>query len=164
MLNKVAETIKRLSDATTLRYPNSFDVSVYRKVINREEPKELGGARVLSYDDEPEYTYNELGDGKMIKLDDYLPSGLTDNSAAFDYAEPSFYALILSNAKPNTDGYFVAKKGDMVYMILGEDLAIAYEITGSQGTIGVSPYGSRYELTKRDDADHSVNKENQGQP
>ena len=156
MVDRVAMAMRKMAANVTRKHAKSFDIAAYRKTISRENPKELGGARVLSSDDEPDYEYNELGDGTLVFLDNYNPSSLTDNSSTFDYAEPHFFGLVESLAKEDEEGYFRLIKSDIVYIIFDENTAIALEVAGVESTVGVSPYGARYKLEKRDDMDHSI--------
>ena len=151
MLGSVKRDINRTSRNVVLRHPNSFDVTVYRKEVNRLTPNLLGGALVLSSKDEPDFDYNEIGEAKALFADQYAMSGFADNSESVNYGEHAYNALIESIASKDEEGFFEPKKSDILYVFISEDAAFAYEVTGTPVVAGLLQGVGRFELTKRDD-------------
>lgn len=60
MLTQIPHAINKSSRLLTLRHPNAVDVWVYRKIFTRQNPETLGGALVLSNEDEDEYELSKL--------------------------------------------------------------------------------------------------------
>ena len=76
---------------------------------------------------------------------------MNDIQSSVNYEGVGFYARIESVAEPEEEGFFKPKKNDIVYLVIGMSVAIAYQITDISGVTGIPPYTLRYELQKRDD-------------
>ena len=72
MLNQLPEAIRRSARVLTLRHPNAVDVMVVRKYTmdknDNVEPNTMGGALMLSYEDESEYETEEITAARMLFL------------------------------------------------------------------------------------------------
>lgn len=145
--------ISKAARNVVLRHPNAFDIVLYRKTVERDSPALLGGALVLSSEDEPDFDYDELGNGRIVFVDQYAGmTAFSDSQTVADYGAPTFNALIQPIAATDEeDGHFTPQKSDVLYVHVGMGIALAFEITGIPGTMGLSPMGVKYELTKRDD-------------
>ena len=157
MLNQVPEHQNKAARTVTLKHPNSYDAVLYRKELLRQSEDEvggiptLGGLGILSTEDEPEVDWHELGDAKVLFADAYMASGMNDLQDNVNYEGVGFYARIESIEKPDNADFFSPKKNDIVYLVIGASVAVAYQITGISGVTGIPPYTQRYELQKRDD-------------
>jgi len=169
MLNSVPEHQNKAIRTVTLRHPNSFDAVLYRKKLLREGNNKvggiptLGGMGVLSTEDEADVDWIELGEAKVLFVDSYLASGMNDLQDNINYEGVGFYARIESISEPSSEGFFKPDKNDIVYLVIGSSVAVAYQITDISGVSGIPPYTQRYELQKRDDlmfiSDIKANKE-----
>ena len=151
---KVSEQVLKASRRVIMNHGNAHSAVVYRKEITRPSPELLGGAMVLSTDDEPEFDYVELGEAKLLFMDGYVESSLSDNTQTYNYAEPSRNVILASVAETGSPEFFIPKKSDIVYYFTILDVAIAYEITKVLGVVEGSPYSTRYEISKRDDLNY----------
>ena len=159
MLHTVPYQIIKAKRQVTLRHPNAYKCIAFRKTINRDAGGEtiggipvLGGATVLSSEDEYDVDWNELGEGKVLFVDQFAASSMTDNSLTQDYANAGFMASIESLVDAeDTAGYFIPKKNDVVYLHDGGSTATAFEIVTIPSPVGIFPHVPHYELQKRDD-------------
>lgn len=157
MLNSVPLQIAKGARAVTLRHPNAFDGSAWRKNIIRTAPKQLGGIPtlgglgVLDSEDEPDYELDELGDCKILMVGQYQPSSLNDRETIVDMQYPQALTLIEPLAESGEDGYFMPDKHDVVFIHIIEGTAIGFEIIDIVGDVNISPYTRKYVLEKRDD-------------
>lgn len=150
MLNNAPIRINHASRNVVLRHPNSFDLVVYRKELEREDSELLGGAALLSDEDEYDFSYKLLGEAKLLFADSYMDSPLSSSQDVMNYAEHGFFALIECLSEE-----LILEKGDIAYIIIGEGIAIGYEITAIPTVGGIPPYNKRFEVTKRDDLTYS---------
>lgn len=162
MLTSVPTAINNASRQVTLRHPNAFDVVIYRKEVNRVEldgqgdPSEMGGAPtlggmgVLRSEDEADFDYQPLGEGKMLFA---APFGVTDVVKHGDslVAENQREVLVECKAKPDAPDFWVAETGDLLMVDLGMGVIMAYELVTISGTVNVPPYTRRYMANPRDD-------------
>lgn len=157
MLNQIPTQQNNAIRIVTLRHPNSFDAYLYRKILLRIGDDEvggiptIGGLGVLSTEDEPDTDWEEKGEAKVLFVDSYMASGMNDLQSNVNYEGVGFYARIESIASPDSEGWFQPKKNDIVYLVIADSVAVAYQITDVSGVSGIPPYTQRYELQKRDD-------------
>lgn len=162
MLTSVPLAVKAASRQVTIRHPNAFNVVVSRKAVLRTELDEdgdentmggaptLGGMGVLRSEDEAEFEYRELGEGKMLFAAPFSPMDTNKQGSAL-VAENMREVLLESLAKPGEDGYFEATTGDLVMVDLGMGIIMAYTVENVSGNIQIPPYTRRLVLNPRDD-------------
>lgn len=157
MLNSVPRDINKGSRAVTLRHPNSMPVVVYRKQLQRTAATstagiaDFGGIGVLDSEDESEVDWLELGDAMQLATTPFQTSSVVNRGDALDHSYPEMFVLIEPLVKPDDPAYFTPKKHDVVYVMIGQDVKIAYEIEDVQGDVEIAPYTRKYMLNKRDD-------------
>jgi hypothetical protein len=136
----------------TLRHPNAMECQVWRKKVERTEAPgallgglpTLGGIGVTDNEDEPQVSYELLGDGKVLFTGRYEGTTLEDNKASAETV--TGVALI----EPLQDKAFVPKDSDLV-MILLAGAVIPYEVTNVLNTVNIPPYVAKYELSPQGD-------------
>lgn len=157
MLNSVPTQINKMARSVTLRHPNAIDVTVFRKSLERTATTstggipDIGGLAVLDSEDESEVDWGEVGDGRMLRCQPFERSNTVNRGDSLDQSSPDYFVTIESLIAPGETGYFVPKKHDVVYVFMGQDVKIAYEIVDVKGDVDVSPYTRAYLLQKRDD-------------
>jgi hypothetical protein len=163
MLNNVSVQVNKANRMATLRHPNAADCTVLRKTVNRvstDDPEEfsglptIGGLGVLDSEDEANYDYEEIGEGKIVMMGQFQTNGGNWNDAddGLLYPEqPMIEGMIECILKPEEAGFFVASKHDVVLVDMGVGIVIPYQIVGETGSIALPPYTKRYILQARHD-------------
>ncbi|UBQ53886.1 hypothetical protein JF634_12165 [Simonsiella muelleri] len=128
MLTQIPHAINKSSRLLTLRHPNAVDVWVYRKIFTRQNPETLGGALVLSNEDEDEYELIKIGEGKMLFLGRISGSDFAVNT--LDYGENDVVAYIV----PLNENEFEPKNDDRIIWI-GHGFAKHYQIHDTASSI-----------------------------
>lgn len=150
--NKAARTV-------VLRHPSATDVVVFRRTLNRTDPAGtmgglpmLGGMGVLEQEDEPDYGVEELGAGRLLPCEAFVPSEMVDRNDGINAAEGVLtYALIEPLAADGEPGHFEVKSRDLVFLVVWEGVYVGYEVVGRETNINIPPFARRYALAKRDD-------------
>lgn len=158
MLKNVSKQIGSLSRSVTLRHPNSIPCIVMRKIVKRlDNPlgqlaglPTLGGIGVLSSEDEDDFDWDALGGG-MILFTGTFPGSPQVERADGLVPLSSPEALIECDANPGTPEYFEARRNDIVYVLIGDEVSLPYEIVGIDGVVNIPPYTRRFILNARDD-------------
>lgn len=164
MLNRVAITVNRANRQRTLREPNRLDCVLFTKQVERtnatpapyddeDEPGTLGGAKVLSDEDEVNYTWVEACEAVIHFSQGYAaPLGNTsDDGAYLDYSEGVLEASIEPVADPGTDKYVLPDKRMLVAVLVGGGVIVNFEIVGVTGHLNIAPYTRKYLLNPRPD-------------
>ena len=154
MLHGVPNQINKAKRLVTLKHPNAYKALAFRKVVNRDAGGAtvggipvLGGASVISSEDEHNVDWSGLGHAKVLFADQFGVSSMVDDGTTFDYAEAGFTAMI----EPVTENEFKPKKRDVLYLFDGGSIAIAFEIVDIPTPVGITPHTQHYTLQKRDD-------------
>ena len=167
MLTQVPNTVNRLARNVVLNHPNSFNAHVYRKHYLRADPKDdtgrptLGGVGILSSEDEDEYEYEYMGNAYVLFCNGFDPAPLTDIHDANIGASNEFRALLECEAQAGEGGYFDFRNHDLVYLVFGGDengqhmCKLGYELTGSETTMNIPPFSTRWIMNRRSDLDVS---------
>lgn len=156
MLNQVPRDVNKAARQVTLKHPNSMDIALFRKVVERTAPTQigglptLGGLGVLTPEDESEVDWTDLGYGKMLIVERFQPSEAVNRGDAIDLSYPELLALIQPVEEPSTPGSFTVQRYDVAYVFFGDDVKIAYEVARIEGDVLINPYAVKYVLQKRD--------------
>lgn len=164
MLNNVAIAINRANRQRTLREPNRLDCVLFTKLVERtnatpdpddteDEPGTLGGAGVMSDEDEVNYSWVEACDAIIHFSQGYAaPLGNTANDGGYlDYAEGVVEASIEPLADPGAADYVLPDKRMLVAVLVGGGVIVNYEIVGVTGGLNIPPYTRKYLLNPRPD-------------
>jgi hypothetical protein len=164
MLNTVAIAVNRANRQRTLREPNRIDCVLFTKEVGRtnatpepddveDEPGSLGGAGVLSDEDEVNYSWVEACEAVIHFSQGYAaPLGNTSNDGAYlDYADGVVEASIEPVIDPGKDGYVLPDKRMLVAVLVGGGVIVNYEIVGVTGSLNIPPYTRKYLLNPRPD-------------
>lgn len=163
MINNAAIQVARQARNVALRHPNSMDCTLWKKVINRvstETPPTfggmptIGGMGVIDAEDEPDYTYAELADAKVVFLGLYQASqsNMIDTENGLNYAEAPIEALIECVLDPSATGWVLPDKPMIVTVFPGNGVVVTYQIVGTTGNINVPPYTRKYLLNPLNDS------------
>jgi hypothetical protein len=156
MLHSVPKDISKGARAVVLRHPNSMECAVFRKKILRGSEGEmgrmptLGGLGVLSSEDESEVDWEDLGYGMLLFTEQFQSSSFVDRDDSLDSSYPQRIALIEMDAEPGTPEHHIVERNDIVYLLLHDEVKIAYEVIDVEGSVDISPYTRRYVVQKRD--------------
>ena len=167
MLTNVPQQVNRAVRNVTLRHPNAIDCTIYRKVVNRvstDDPAEfsglptIGGLGVLDSEDEADYSFEEVGEAKILFQGQFQTGGnnWNDSDTGIIYPDPPVEATIECIAGPDDAGYFVATKNDLVVVDAGAGIVIPYQIVGETSQLSIPPYAKRYQLQPRADTEVGI--------
>jgi hypothetical protein len=153
-ISAIPQRVMEATATVTRKHPNSLDVTIYRKVLKRKSDGEmgglptLGGLGVLSPDDEDEYEYREVGEGRMLITSRF--DGELDTTDREDSFVPEA-AMIEATIAPLVGPQFDIHKYDLVAAMPGGGVVIGYEILKLPTTTTIYPYTTKYVLAPRDD-------------
>jgi hypothetical protein len=154
MINNVPIKIMQASRIVALRHPNSLDCIVYRKMILADSTGDdmgglptLGGLGVLKSEDEPDFEYVKLGEGKLHITSRFEGGSLFDRGDGIASDEPMQEAQI----EPVVLGEFEVKSGDLVAATPGGGVLIGFEVIGKPSTVSIYPYASKWVIAPRDE-------------
>jgi len=161
MLHQIPINTNSTMRTVVLRHPNSVEVSVFRKEVKRVDAATpgtmgglptLGGMGVLDSEDEDDFEFTPLGDGKLLPCEAFQPSDMVDRNDGINAAEGVLmYCMIEPVVKPDAPEYFELKTHDLVFLVVWEGVYVGYEVVGRETNINIPPYTRRYMLQKRDD-------------
>jgi hypothetical protein len=114
----------------------------------------LGGLGVLRSEDEVEYEYVELGEGKCMFCGQYQPNDMNERDSALIQANAQ-EAQVEALANPGAPGYFVADTNDIVMLHVGLGVVMVFEVATITGSVNIPPYNRKLVLNPRDDL-HSL--------
>lgn len=163
MLNNVPIAIQKASRQVVLRHPNSMDCSVWRKQVTRVEndpdtglpssmggSPTLGGMGVLRSEDEADYDYVQLGDGRCMFLGAYQPNDEVERGNALLQALAQ-EVQVVSLADTGEEGHFIPDAGDMVMVTPGMGVVLVFDVATITGLAHIPPYIQKLVLNPRDD-------------
>lgn len=165
MLTNVPASVSYSSRQVVLRHPNSMTCHVWRKQVLRTELDDLGdpsvmggsptmgGMGVLRSEDESEFEYQELGEGRMLFVGIYQPADVVERDNGLVPAELQ-EALVECLVDPAAPGFFLVDTSDVVFLDLGMGNLMPYEVATVTGGIHIPPYTRRLVLNPRDDLAH----------
>ena len=164
MLNNVPTQINKAARLVTLRHPNAMDCTVYRKTVNRTAATSsagmptIGGLGVLDSEDEADYTYQEIGDAKIVFTGQFQTQGnnWNEGDTQLNYPDAPVEALIECVLDPSDPAFFVADSKDMVMVMPGAGIALAYEVASTTGQVNIPPFTRKYMVTPRSDGDVGI--------
>lgn len=161
MINQIPINTNKAMRSVVLRHPNSVEVAVFRKKINRTDTSipgvmggipTLGGMGVIDTEDEDDFDYEDIGDGKMLPCEAFQPSDMVDRDDGINSAEGvMLYCMVEPIASQDSCGYFELKTHDLIFLVVWEGVYIGYEVVGRETNINIPPFTRRYMLNKRDD-------------
>ena len=166
MLNEVPKAIMRAARLVTLNHPNAMDGTAHRKRLNRVAPGNdtmggnptVGGMGLLDGEDEADFTYELLGDVKVVFAGVFQGEGNNwlDSDDGINYPQMPIEAIIECTLDPEHDDYFTVEKPDYIAVEPGGGSVLIYEVVGVTGTVNVPPYTRKYILAARSDSDVGI--------
>lgn len=167
MLNNVPTAIQAASRQVVLRHPNSFECYVWRKQVTRVENNPvtgipsasagmptLGGMGVMRSEDEADYDYVELGEGKCMFCGVYQPNDEVERGNALLQATMQ-EAQVVSLVGVGEVGHFIPDTGDVVMLTPGMGVVLVFDVATITGLAHIPPYIQKLVLNPRDDL-HSL--------
>ncbi len=161
MLNSVPAAINRASRIVTLRHPNGMECTIWRKTLNRTGNNEVGGIAnigglgVLNGEDEADYSYEPIGDGRIVMTGQYSDgtANWNDKETGLVYAGLPVVALIEFLDDKIEDH---PQKDDIVSVEPGCGFVLQYGVMGEEGTVNIPPYTRRYILGALSNSDLGI--------
>lgn len=164
MLNRVPAHVNYAVRQVVLRHANSMDCFLLRKEVKRTESVDgqdqemaglptIGGMGVLDSEDEQDFDYEEIGDGRALICGTYEPQSLNSRQDS-PVQRLQQEVQIEPVAEPGTPGWFDVQKRDIVVLLPGMGVGVALEIVDIIGNVNIPPYTQRYICNPRDDLHH----------
>jgi len=157
MLTSVANGIRIANRNFVLRHPNGFDALVFRRTVTRTYGAAagsmggmptLGGIGVLDADEEPEISYDPLGDARVVFTGVREPSGMSDtrdvSNTPMDMPREVLFEPVVSGA-------IEPKDGDLLCILPGAGIVFTYEVTDILAQIHIPPYVMRLQVQAQGD-------------
>lgn len=168
MLNGVPNAINKMARNVVIHHPNTFNCQVFRKTVNRPGTEvsglpALGGLGVISSEDEEDISWAWIGNGYALPAEPFSPGQMTERQDTTNgpASVDEFRFLIEPEEEPGHLEYFEPAKGDVVYLLIGDLVKLAFEIVDVETTVGIPPYTRRFIFNRRDELHIAVP---QGQP
>lgn len=165
MLQNVPSAVNRLTRSVVINHPNTWEAQVFRKRVTRVstpagEPlvgglPTLGGMGVLDADDEDNIEYIFLGNGYALQAESFAgPAPMMDRMDANNGGGVNeFRFLVEPEAQSGEPGHFDVRKGDVLYLVMGDTVKLAFEIVTAETTTNIPPYTVRWVCNRRGDLD-----------
>ena len=159
MLTNVPKAINRMARNIVINHPNSFECQLYRKSVNRTNESTvsgmptIGGLGVISAEDEEDISYDFLGSGYALQAEPFSPSTMMERQDSNNGFANEFRFLIEPEQPTGADGSFMIKKGDVMLIVISDDVRLAYEIVEPETVMNISPFAMRYVTNRRGDLD-----------
>lgn len=167
MIERIPDAVSKSARIVTLRHPRSMRCEIWRRIVTRPQSgitgvmeamldgaPTMGGMGVLAADDEPEITYERKGDARLLFVGgvrEPLPVVDRDNSLAQPEAVSAHIEAV---ADPDTPAHFTPERGDLVVVLPGMGVVIAFTVEGIESPTTISAYVRRFVLQRRDELDH----------
>lgn len=159
MLTNVTTAINRMTRNIVINHPNTWECQLYRKSVDRTNESAvmgmptIGGLGVMSSEDEENISYDFLGSGYALQAEQFSPSPMMERQDANSGASNEFRFLIEPEHPTGMPGNFAARKGDVMFIVISEEVRLAYEIVDLETVMNISPFAMRYIANRRDDLD-----------
>lgn len=170
MLNQVVKAINQATRRVTLTHPNGIECAVCRKVHARTdeapfgELPTIGGMGVIGGDDELEYTWEPLGEAKILFAPGQQPRGnVARTGVMLGYQPEPVEARIECTADPDSPEWFEPDRGMLVKVFIGGGLFQNFRIVEVTSNVSIPPYTRTYVLDPNADVDEGEN-EQEGAP
>lgn len=160
MLNNVAIAINKANRQRTLREPNALDCVLFTKQVDRvgegnafDGAPTLGGAGMLSSEDEVNYSWVIAGDARIHFAQGFAaPLGnMADSGGRLDFEEQVLEASIEPILNPGAEGYVQPDRQMLVAVLVGGGVIVNYQIVDVTGSVNIHPYTRKYLLNPRPD-------------
>ena len=155
MLNAVPQQIARANRQMVIRHPNSMQCVVFRKRVLRTADAEvggnpvIGGIGVLDSEDEADFTFDELGEARVLFAGTYTAASgnIIDSEDGVIYAEGTMECRI----EPVVEGAFEVDKHDRITVMPGMGFLLDYEVVGVTSPTSIPPYVRKFVVEPRQD-------------
>ncbi|MER2511492.1 MAG: hypothetical protein ABTQ25_03565 [Nitrosomonas ureae] len=159
MLNNVPGAVNRMTRNIVINHPNTWECHVFRKTVNRVGDSvsgglpTLGGVGVMSADDEEDVSFELVGIGYALQAEMFSASSMMDRQDANNGFAGEFRFLIEPEEPTGMPGNFTIKKRDVFYLVISDDVKLAFEIVDVETVINIPPFAMRYVANRRGDLD-----------
>lgn len=159
MLTNVPKGINRMARNIVINHPNSFECQMYRKSVDRTNESlvsgmpTIGGLGVISAEDEENISYDFLGNGYALQAEPFSPSSMMERQDANNGFANEFRFLIEPEQPTGMVGNFTVRKGDVMFIVISDDVKLAYEVVEPETVMNISPFAMRYVTNRRGDLD-----------
>lgn len=159
MLSNVPDAVNRMTRNVVVNHPNTFEAQLFRKKVTRSADESMGGLPTLGgmgsldSEDEEEVEYEHLGNGYALPAEAFSPGSMMDRGDSVDASGDEFRFLIEPECQSGEDGWFSVKTRDVMYLVVSDDIKLAFEVVGVETTTNIPPYTTRYVCNRRADVD-----------
>ncbi len=159
MLNNVPGAVNRMTRNIVINHPNTWECQVFRKTVNRGGESmsgglpTLGGIGVMAADDEEDVSFELVGIGYALQAEMFSASSMMDRQDANNGFAGEFRFLIEPEEPTGMLGDFTIKKRDVFYLVISDDVKLAFEIVDVETVINIPPFAMRYVANRRGDLD-----------
>ena len=153
MLLNVSGNIAKMARNIIKNHPNAFECQAIRRHVVRSGAGELGGMAVLSSSDEHEVEFLPLGAGYVLPADQFQGGKLYDSGDAVYGDAGEFSFLIEPEFDVGEEGHWSPQKQDIVYLVITNEIKLAFELVGHSAPLNMPPYSSIWtanRVTERD--------------
>ncbi|MAD95828.1 MAG: hypothetical protein CMB99_00730 [Flavobacteriaceae bacterium] len=153
MLLNVSGNIAKMARNIIKNHPNAFECQAIRRHVVRSGAGELGGMAVLSSSDEHEVEFLPLGAGYVLPADQFQGGKLYDSGDAVYGDAGEFSFLIEPEFGVGEEGHWSPRKQDIVYLVITNEIKLAFELVGHSAPLNMPPYSSIWtanRVTERD--------------
>ncbi len=176
-IERIPKAVTSAVRRVVLRHPRSIACEVWRRRVKRPQRDvtgvdemlvgglpTLGGMGVLSAEDEEDIEYLPLGPARLLFCDD-APGGmaLNDRGTAVTPVE-SLDAQVEAVADPGEPSHYTVGLHDLVLLMPGLGVVIAYTVEAIPTPTTISPHVRRLTLHQRDDLTHIAPFDGAGAP
>ena len=159
MLTNVPSAVNRMTRNVVINHPNTWECQVFRKRVTRTDGAPvgglptMGGLGVLDSEDEESIDYDHLGNGYALQAEAFMAAPMMDRQDANNGSGAEFRFLVEPEEPSGMPGYFDVRNRDVIYLVLSDDVKLAYEIVGTETTVNIPPFVTRYVCNRRGDLD-----------
>lgn len=156
MLVNVPSAVNRMARNVVMNHPNTWECQVFRKTVTRTGAlvgglPVLGGLGVMNSEDEDEVVWTWIGNGYALQAEAFSPSAMMDRKDANNGSASETKFLIEPEYPTGMPGNFDLRTHDVFYLVLSDDMKVAFEIIGIETVLNIPPYVTRYTANRRDD-------------
>ena len=154
MLTNVPSAVNRMARNVVINHPNTIECQVFRKVVTRPGTSvgglpTMGGLGVIDSDDEEQIEFSHIGNGYALQAESFMPSPMMDRRDANNGAVNEFRFMIEPEHPLGVTGTFEPKSHDVIYLVMSEEIRIAFEVVSLETVLNIPPYAVRYILNRR---------------
>jgi len=150
------KNILNASRMIVLHHPYNFDIVLFGKTLSKNS-KTISGINIMSLDGESmarDIEFEKKGLGCLLFTDPYQASNMIGDTGEVNRDNAQVLIEMM-------DSSIEVEKGDVLYLLIGDAMGLAYEVVEKIVPIGIPSLmmGYKYELNRRDELNYTENLE-----